>query len=46
MAKQGNYGTEGTPAGFVANANKCWVGASPDSWVNDPSVTDSQGIAE
>ena len=46
MVKQGHYGIEATPAGFVAHTHKCWLGVSPNAWVNDPSVTDCQGIAE
>ena len=26
--------------------HKCWLGASPDAWIIDPSVSNSKGIAE
>ena len=46
MEKHGQDSIKATPAGFVVHPYKCWLGASPDAWVNDPSVVDCQGIAE
>ena len=46
MEKNGHYGIEATWAGFVVHPRKCWLGASPDAWVTDASVTNPQGIAE
>ena len=31
---------------IVVQPYKYWLGASPDTWVTDPSVPDEQGIAE
>ena len=46
MKKDGHDGIEATRAGFVVHQRKCWLGASPDAWVTDPSVTNPQDIAE
>ena len=46
MGKDGHYGIEATRAGFVVHPRKCWLGASPDAWVTDSSVTNPQGIAK
>ena len=46
MGKDGHHGIEATQSGFVVHPRKCWLGASPDVWVTDPSVTNPQGIAE
>ena len=45
MEKNSHPGIKAVPAGFV-HAKKYWLGASPDAWVTDPSISDSQGIAE
>ena len=39
MEKNCHHGIEATRAGFVVHSRKCWLGASPDAWVTDPSVT-------
>ena len=46
MEKNSHPGIKAVPAGFVVHAKKYWLGASPDAWVTDPSISDSQGIAE
>ena len=46
MEENGHHGIKTTLAGFVVHPHKCWLGASPDAWVSDPSVRDKQGIAE
>ena len=46
MEENGHHGIRCTLAGFVVHPYKCWLGASPDAWVTDPSVQDEQGIAE
>lgn len=46
MEENGHRGIKTTLAGFVVHPHKCWLGASPDAWVSDPSVRDKQGIAE
>ena len=46
MEENGHHDIKGDLAGFVVDPYKCWLGASPDVWVTDPSVPDEQGIAE
>ena len=45
MQSNGHVGLQTRKAGFVVDVENCWLGASPDAWVSDPSV-DSEGIAE
>ena len=46
MNKHGHPGLQASPSGFVVHPEKGWLGASPDAWVMDSSVTPSKGIAE
>ena len=46
MQANGHPGLTASCSGFVVHSEKCWLGASPDVWVNDPSVSDTNGIAE
>ena len=46
LKENGHHGIIATLAGFVVCPHKCWLDASPDAWVTDPSVTDQQVIAE
>ena len=46
MIDNGHLGLQTEKFGFVVHPEKCWLGASPDAWVTDPSVTASSGIAE
>ena len=46
MIDNGHLGLQTEKSGFVVHPGKCWLGASPDAWVTDPSVTASSGIAE
>ena len=42
----GHPDLEASPAGFVVHPNKCWLGATPDAWVVDPSSNPPYSIAE
>ena len=33
-------------AGFIVHLEKCWLGASPDAWIIDPSAECVTGLAE
>ena len=44
--EDGHSGLQAIRSGFVVHSEKFWLGASPDAWVTDPSVTASSGIAE
>ena len=46
MNSHGHSGLETRKCGFVVHREKGWLGASPDAWVTDPSVTSQNGIAE
>ena len=46
MKVNGHPRLEVSPAGFVVHPDKCWLGATPDAWVVDPSSDPSCGIAE
>ena len=47
MQSHGHVGLHTQKAGFVVDDEKCWLGASPDAWVSDPSSDcASTGIAE
>ena len=46
MRSNGHIGLTTSDSGFVVHSEKCWLGASPDAWVTDPSVQDIKGIAE
>ena len=46
MKATGHTGLTISDSGFAVHMEKSWLGASPDSWVIDPSVPDSQGIAK
>ena len=46
MNSDGHPGLRTSKAGFVVDINRCWLGASPDAWVFDPSVDNPQGIVE
>ena len=46
MEENGHHDIKCDLAGFVVHPYKCWLGASPDAWVTDPSVPDEQEIAE
>ena len=46
MQSNGHPGLHTEKDGFVVHPEKCWLGASPDAWVIDPSVSCSFGIAE
>uniref|UniRef100_A0A1X7SGF2 YqaJ viral recombinase domain-containing protein n=1 Tax=Amphimedon queenslandica TaxID=400682 RepID=A0A1X7SGF2_AMPQE len=46
MNGHGHCGLHTQKAGFVVDTEKCWLGASPDAWVVDPSSENSNGIAE
>ena len=39
-------GLTASDSGFVAHLERCWLDATPDAWINDPSVRDTKGIAE
>ena len=45
-AKQWSSWLTASDSGFVVHFDKYWLGASPDAWVIDPSVEDTNGIAE
>ena len=45
MQGNGHPGLLTMKAGVVVNVTNCWLGASPDDWVKDPS-NDSEDIAE
>ena len=46
--EDGHSGLQATciRSGFVVHSENFWLGASPDAWVTDLSVTASSGIAE
>ena len=46
MQSNGHQGRHTEKAGFMVHPGKCWLGASPDAWVIDPSVDCLSGIAE
>jgi hypothetical protein len=46
MNESGHVGLSTSPVGFVIDKTKGWLGASPDTRVNDPSCADKSGIAE
>ena len=46
MNSTGHIGLLTSDAGFVVHEEKPWLGASPDAWVIDHSVSDHKGIAE
>lgn len=46
MNKYGHPGLQASPLGFVVHLEKCWLGASSDAWVTDPSFTLCKAIAE
>ena len=46
MNSIGHIGLVASDSGFVVHEEKQWLGASPDAWVIDPSVSDKRGIAE
>ena len=41
MRSKGHIGLTVSYSGFVAHLEKCWLGATPDAWINDPSVQDT-----
>ena len=46
MNSHGHPGLKTSEAGFIIHEDKCWLGASPDAWVVDPSVVKIYGLAE
>ena len=46
MYSNGHTGLTASDSGFVVHSEKCWLDASPDAWVTDPSVQDIKGIAK
>ena len=46
MQNEGHTDLQVSPAGFIVDARKGWLGASPDGWVVDPSYVPSNGILE
>ena len=46
MRSNGHIGLTTSDSGFVVHSEKCWLGASPDAWITDPSVQYIKGIAE
>lgn len=46
MQTNGHLGLTTSDSGLVVHVEKCWLGATPDAWVTDPSVKDTNGIAE
>ena len=46
MNSHGHPGLTTSEAGFIIHEDKCWLGASPDAWVMDPSVVKIYGLAE
>ena len=46
MEENGHHDIKCALAGVVVQPYKCWLGASPDAWVTDPSVLDELVIAE
>lgn len=46
MQLHGHPGLKTTRCGFVVHQEKCWLGASPDAWVTDPSANAVSGIVE
>lgn len=46
MQTNGHPGLQVKKAGFVVHPEKGWLGASPDTWVTDPSSDLKHGIAE
>ena len=46
MQMHGHPGLQTTRSGFVVHSVKDWLGASPDGWVTDPSVSNVHGILE
>ena len=46
MCSNGHTVLTASDSGFVVHSEKCWLGASPDAWVTDPSVQDIKGMPE
>ena len=46
MRSHGHLDLVTEEAGFVVHVENCWLGASPDSWVIDPSSESVRGLAE
>ena len=46
MKENGHLNLEASSAGFVVHPSKCWLGATPDAWVVDPSSNPPYGTAE
>ncbi len=46
MHLNGHSDLKAKKSGFVVHSLKGWLGASPDAWVEDPTVSPCKGIAE
>ena len=46
MNSHGHPGLTMSEAGFIIHEDKCWLGASLDAWVMDPSVVKIYGLAD
>ncbi len=45
MRANGHCGLQTKPCGFIIHPTMGWLGASPDTFVTDPSVILNDGIA-
>ena len=46
MRSHGHPDLTATEDSFIVHFEKCWLGASPDAWVTDPSAVNVNGLAE